>query len=113
MPRQLQKNDNGNLQFTELVWDDDEEDVDHPLNPSVQLDKRNGSKLQGPSRSPSWIGITINELGVNSNLERYEEEVVVTIQSPDDNLGTNTYTFLLKATDGKEEKERRVNLTVG
>lgn len=112
MARQLQKNNNGNLEFKELVWDDDEEDVEHPLNPSVQLDKRNGNKLQGPSRSPSWLGITINELGVNSNLERYEEEVVVTIQDPDNNLGSNTYTFLFKATDQKEETERTVKLTV-
>ena len=66
MARRLQTNANGALTFTELVWDDDEEDVSHPLIRIAELYKRDGVVLDTAERTPSWLYVNINELGLRS-----------------------------------------------
>lgn len=112
MPRRLKQNNNGNLEFTEFVWDDDEDNVTHPLTEIVELYQRNDNILPNAQRRPNWLSATVNELGVNSQLERWEEEVNVKITNPDNNLSVGTYTFRFRASDGKEETDHTVELEV-
>jgi len=112
MARRLQTNANGALTFTELVWDDDEEDVSHPLIRIAELYKRDGEVLDTAERTPSWLYVNINELGLNGQLGRWEEEVNIKILDAEQNLSAGTYTFRLRATDGKEATDRTVELKV-
>jgi hypothetical protein len=113
MARQLTKNANGNLQFTEKVFDDDEENVDHPLPSIVELDEIDGQPVPSAARTPDWLQVTINELGVVVAEGRWEEELTVTIQNPDENLEADTlYQFLFRATDGTDTSDHRVTLEV-
>ena len=113
MARQLTKNADGNLQFAEKVYDDDEENVDHPLPSIVELDEINGQPVPSAERTPGWLQVTIDELGVVAAEGRWEEELTVTIQNPDENLKADTrYQFLLRATDGTDTSDHRVTLEV-
>jgi hypothetical protein len=113
MARQLMKNANGNLRFVEKVFDDDEEDVSHPLSLLVELDEIDGQPVSGPGRTPDWLRATVSELGVVAAEERWEEEVTVTIQNPDQNLEADTlYQFLFRATDGTDTSDHYVTLQV-
>jgi len=113
MARQLTKDANGNLQFTEKVFDDDEEDVDHPLSAVVELNEVDGQPVPGPERTPNWLQVTIDELGVVAGEERWEEEVTVTITSPDENLEVDTlYQFFFRATDGTDTSDYYITLQV-
>lgn len=112
MPRVLQINSNDNLEFTELVWDDDEENVDHPLAKVVELDSVDGVEQPPARRNPTWLNATVTELGISSVRDRWEEEVKVTIVNPEENLQRGTYTFLFRATDGEDITDRTVTLKV-
>jgi len=113
MARQLTQNANGNLQFAEKVYDDDEENVDHPLPSIVELDEKDGQPVPSAQRTPDWLQVVINELGVVAAEERWEEELTVTIQDPDENLETDTlYQFLFRATDGTDTTDHYVTLQV-
>jgi len=112
MPRVLETNNNGDLSFKEFVWDDDEEDISYPIQSVVELDRVDGVKQTDARRDPDWLTYKTTELGVNSSLERWEEEVEVIIRNAENNLEIAEYTFLIIATDGKEESKRFVTLRV-
>lgn len=113
MSRRLQPDSNGNLEFTELVYDEDKEDVDHPFPTIVRLDKIDGTPVSTAENEPDWLFATVSELGVNAQKERWEEKVTVIILDPEENLQANTtYTFRFQATDGVDTTDRLVNLKV-
>lgn len=113
MSRKLSKNADGNLQFTEKVYDDDEEDVSHSLSLIAELDEVDGQPVPKAQRTPDWLQVTIDELGVVAAQERWEEKLTVTIQDPDENLEADTrYQFLFRATDGTDTSDHRVTLEV-
>lgn len=98
MPRTLQLDSNGDLNFTEKVVDEDGDNVSHPLTNIVQIESINGNEPQ--DRTPDWLNASVNELGnVNG---RWEEEVNVTIEDAESNLELGNYTFEFRADDGEE-----------
>ena len=113
MSRKLTKNASGNLQFAEKVYDEDRENVDHPLPSIVELDEVDGEPVPDAQRSPEWLQATVSEFGDVLAEERWEEEVTVTITDPDENLEADTlYQFLFRATDGTDTTDHTVTLQV-
>lgn len=110
MARTLTKNASDELTWTEKVYDDDEEDVSHPLTEKVELDKVDGTSQSGSDRNPPWLDAVVTELGVVGG--RWEEEVDVTVDATALDPGT-TYTFLYRGTDGKATTDLLRELKVG
>lgn len=111
MARSITLDSDGDLRWMEKVVDPDGDDVTHPLSSTVELHKIDNQPVSGPSRNPSWLESTINELGENAEGE-WEETVEVIIRDAQSNLSQGVYQFLLRASDGIDESDRLVNLSI-
>lgn len=108
MARQLSPNTDGEYEWTEVVTDEDIDDLEHQ-DPVVQLHQVDGVDQTGADREPSWLRWEVEELGEVDGVWKEKVHAFAETKAIEDG---KTYTFKYEATDGTDATALLRNFTV-